>query len=91
MGKFDKKAGKKEPDAPKSQKVLKKRSSAELHGLNTDRSKERERNMKIFNLLERKEEIKASGGGSKINTKLNEDKIVKKAKRKEDSRKRKSS
>lgn len=48
--------------------------------------------MKIFNLLERKEEQKASGvpGGSKINSKLNEGKIEKRTKRKEDSRNRKS-
>mgnify|MGYP007086441624 FL=1 len=67
MGQFDKKAGKKgqEPDAPKSQKVLKKKSTAKLNNMGSDRDAERTRNLKIFNLLERKAEIKAGGGTGK--------------------------
>ena len=87
MGKFDKKANKKEPDAPKSQKVLKKRSSAHLQDLSQDRNKERDRNMKIFNMLEKKSEI-AQGG--KVNSKIDGDKILKKAKHKDDSRRKKT-
>jgi len=46
--------------------------------------------MKIFNLLERKAEYKETGAGGKVSTKLNEDKILKRVKKKEDSRNRKS-
>jgi hypothetical protein len=87
MGKFDKKASKKEPDAPKSQKVLKKRSSAHLADLSQDRSKERDRNMKIFNMLEKKSDI-AHGG--KVNAKIDGDKILKKASHKDASRRKKT-
>jgi hypothetical protein len=36
MGKFDKKVSKTEPDAPSSQKILKKKSNAELAKLATN-------------------------------------------------------
>jgi len=60
MGQFDRKVGKKgqEPDAPKSQKILKKKSSAKLTMIGDNREAERARNLKIFSLLERKAEIK---------------------------------
>lgn len=60
MGKFDKKVGKNEVDAPKSQKILKKKSSKHLHTLNENKSMEKDRNMKIFNMLEKKRELKSS-------------------------------
>ena len=63
MGKFDKKQ-KNEPEAAKSQKILKKKSSATLDKLNNNRGSERERNMKIFNTMEKKREI-AQGAGNK--------------------------
>ena len=91
MGKFDRKVNKKEPDAPGSQKIKKKKSSASLDHLNNDRGSEKDRNLKIFNLLERKAEIKAGGGTNKAavaNT--NENKIIKKAKKKEGQRRKSS-
>ena len=51
MGRFDKRAGKNEPDAPTSQKVQKKKSSKALGELTQNPNKEKERNMKIFNML----------------------------------------
>jgi len=93
MGQFDKKAGKKgqEPDAPKSQKVLKKKSTSKLNTLGSDRDGERARNLKIFSMLERKAEIKAGGGvGKAAVANTNEEKIIKKAKRSEGKRRRSS-
>jgi hypothetical protein len=54
MGKFDKKAGKNEPAAPKTQKVEKKKSNKGLAELTHNTKKENERNMKIFNMLQKK-------------------------------------
>lgn len=51
MGHFDRKASKNEPDAPKSQKVHKKRSNEGMFKLQQNRSLEKERNMKIFSLM----------------------------------------
>jgi len=51
MGKFDRKAGKNEPAAPKSQKVEKKKSNSGLAKFEHNRAGEKERNMKIFNTL----------------------------------------
>jgi hypothetical protein len=48
MGKFDKKVHKAEPDAPNSQKILKKKSNAELAALQADHKKEKSRSMKIL-------------------------------------------
>ena len=50
MGKFDRKR-KNEPDAPNSQKIKKKKSNSSLADLEKNRSSEKERNMKIFNML----------------------------------------
>mmetsp|Transcript_24823 Transcript_24823/g.17529 ORF Transcript_24823/g.17529 Transcript_24823/m.17529 type:complete len:91 (+) Transcript_24823:773-1045(+) len=80
MGKFDKKAGKNEVEAPKSQKILKKKSSKHLHTLNENKSMEKDRNMKIFNMLEKKRELKSA---SKSQSYLDTNKIVKKEKTKE--------
>ena len=93
MGQFDRKAGKKgqEPDAPKSQKVLKKKSSSKLDSLARNKDDEKARNMKIFNLLERKAEIKAGGGAGKgAVAATDEQKILKKTHRKEVYRRQKS-
>ena len=79
MGKFDKKR-KNEPDAPNSMKIKKKKSNSSLAALESNRSSEKERNMKIFNMLQKKDELsKFSGSGSKSNVHLSNDKIVKKA------------
>jgi len=51
MGKFDKKVSKKEPEAPKSQKIKKKQSNPELAKFQTDRTAEKTRNLKILNLM----------------------------------------
>mmetsp|Transcript_4850 Transcript_4850/g.6417 ORF Transcript_4850/g.6417 Transcript_4850/m.6417 type:complete len:108 (+) Transcript_4850:587-910(+) len=51
MGRFDRKAGKNEPDAPTSQKIVKKKSNRAIGELAQDAGKEKERNMKIFNML----------------------------------------
>jgi hypothetical protein len=48
MGKFDKKISKNEPDAPSSQKILKKKSNASLAGLEHNHKGEKDRNMKIL-------------------------------------------
>lgn len=57
MGRFDRKASKQEPDAPKSLKVQKKRSNEHMFKLSADRSLEKERNMKIFGMLQKKKEM----------------------------------
>ena len=51
MGKFDKKVNKYEPDAPKSLKAPKKKSNAKLHELQTNKSLEKDRNLKLLNLM----------------------------------------
>lgn len=51
MGRFDRKVGKNEPDAPNSQKLKKKKSTPQLDRLSRNTSEEKERNMKIFDLL----------------------------------------
>lgn len=51
MGKFDRKVNKTEPDAPKSQKAPKKRSNESLFKLSANRSLEKDRNMKVFDLI----------------------------------------
>ena len=91
MGRFDRKAGKNEPDAPTSQKIQKKKSNKGLAELTHNSSLERERNMKIFNMLQKKGEIAAAGiGKSKSNAHLNEEKIARKAQKKEDGARRKT-
>ena len=51
MGRFDRKAGKNEPDAPTSTKIKKKKSNKSDGELNHNSAKEKERNLKIFNML----------------------------------------
>jgi len=68
--------------------VLKKKSNTALQAMSADPSKERARNMKIFNTLEKKHDIAAGG---KVNSKVSEDKILKKAKHKDDGRRKKTS
>ena len=63
MGKFDRKAGKNEPDAPKSQKVEKKKSNKGLGEMEHNQKSELARNMKIFNMLQKKEDIGVAGSG----------------------------
>ena len=80
MGKFDKKAGKNEPNAPTSQKILKKKSNKGLNELTHDRKKESERNMKIFNMLQKKQDISVAGvGKARANAHIDDGKITRKA------------
>jgi hypothetical protein len=74
MGKFDKKVSKTEPDAPSSQKILKKKSNAELAKLATNPLEEKNRSMKILSWMQRAEEVKSV---SKANAHLDIDKMVK--------------
>lgn len=55
MGKFDKKL-KKEPDAPKTQRLVKKKSNKALGELESNRGNEKSRNLKIFDFMQRKAE-----------------------------------
>ena len=55
MGKFDRKM-RNEPDAPKTQKVVPKKSNKALGDLEVDRKGEKSRNLKIFNFLQKKQE-----------------------------------
>lgn len=90
MGKFDRKA-KNEPDAPNSQKIKKKKSNASLHALESSTKREKERNMKIFDMIQKKEDLgKYSGSGAKSNVHLSEAKLVKKARKGEETRRRKT-
>ena len=58
MGKFDKKVAKHEPDAPGSQKILKKKSNSALAALSANPKAEKDRSMKILGLMQRADEIK---------------------------------
>jgi hypothetical protein len=80
MGKFDRKISKNEPEAPNSQKILKKKSNAELSHLQHNPKEEKSRNMKILQWMSRAEEVKSV---SKANSHLDIDKMVKKQMRKE--------
>lgn len=51
MGKFDKKISKNEPEAPNSQKILKKKSNEALYKMERDPISEKNRNLKILNYL----------------------------------------
>jgi len=51
MGKFDKKAMKSEPDAPKSLIKKKKKGGKELAALEVNKGAEKERNLKLLGLL----------------------------------------
>lgn len=61
MGKFDRKASKSEPNAPNSQVIKKKKSNKKLYELESKRSVERDRNMKILTLMDKEKELKAQG------------------------------
>lgn len=80
MGKFDKKVNKYEPDAPKSLKAPKKKSNAKLHQLETNKSVEKDRNLKLLNLMQREKEQKAGG---KVESNMDNKKSVKKFHRKD--------
>lgn len=80
MGKFDKKVSKAEPDAPQSQKIIKKKSNAQLAKLQADPKGERERNLGILNWMQRADEVKSH---SKADAHFNVDKMVNKQLRKE--------
>lgn len=82
MGKFDKKVNKFEPDAPNSQKVHKKKSNQKLATLESNKSVEKERNMKILTMMQREKDYHA--GGEKSQNALNSDKMVKNNKVKEE-------
>ena len=85
MGKFDKKISKAEPDAPNSQKILKKKSNAALAELQANPTKEKERSMKILNWMQRAEESKYSNKAEshiKGNDKIVENKIKRQEKKK---------
>ena len=86
MGKFDKKR-KNEPDAPNSQKIQKKKSTSALGALQHDRKGEKDRNMKIFEVLQKKKEVDA---GSKTKAHISEVKMVKKTARKDQRLRRKN-
>ena len=83
MGKFDKKVNKHEPDAPKSLKVHKKKSNAKLATLESKPNVEKDRNMKILNMMQKEKDYKAAGG-DKVKAAMNPDKMIKKAKTNQD-------
>ena len=89
MGRFDKKR-KNEPDAPTSQKVVKKKSNKGLSELSNNLGKEKERNMKIFNMLQKKQDIGVAGIGKSLsNAHLDSDKLARKAMQKEEGMRKK--
>lgn len=85
MGKFDRKVSKHEPEAPNSQKILKKKSNSDLAKFQHDRKGEKERNMKILGLLQRAGEVKSN---SKADAHFNVDKMVNKKQRKDENARR---
>lgn len=87
MGRFDRKVNKSEPEAPNSQKTLKKKSNAELAALQVDHQKEKNRSLKILQWMQKSDEVKVNG--SKANAHLNVDKMVKNQIKKEEKRRRK--
>jgi len=95
MGKFDKKAGKNEPDAPGSQKVKKKKSNAALDRLGSHRGEEKSRNMNIFDKILKGQDLanmagKSNSGSKSLgNANIADDKLARKAKKKDDSKRHK--
>ena len=77
MGRFDKKVSKAEPEAPNSQKILKKKSNSQLAKLERDPKSERERNMKILSWMQKADEVK-NPRTSKADAHFNVDKMVNK-------------
>jgi hypothetical protein len=71
MGKFDRKLSK-EPDAPTSQKVEKKKSNKGLFELERDRSQEKQRNMKVLDFMQKKRDLEEGG---KVNANLSGQKV----------------
>lgn len=61
MGKFDKKATKAEPAAPTSMVIKKKKSNKQLHTLETDRSAEKNRAMKILGQMQKEKDYAKAG------------------------------
>lgn len=93
MGKFDRRL-KNEPDAPDSQKLKKKKSNQHLDSLGRNSADEKARNMKIFDTLQRKSEIDATQGKlqaskSKANAYIDDEKVARKAKKKDDIKRKK--
>lgn len=88
MGKFDRKR-KNEPDAPSSQKIKKKKSNSSLAALESNKASEKERNMKIFDMLQKKSDLsKIQTGASRSNAHLNSDRLSKRAKLGDEQRRR---
>lgn len=87
MGKFDRKISKKEPEAPNSQKILKKKSNSQLAKLEHDRKGEKDRNMKILSWMQRADEVKHH---SKAEAHMDVDKLVNRKIRKEEKRRKKA-
>ena len=88
MGKFDKKVNKSEPDAPKSNKILKKKSNSQLDQMSRDPKQERDRNLKLLNWMARAEEVaqgshSGKGGKSKADAHLDTNKLVNRSIKKE--------
>lgn len=77
MGKFDKKVNKHEPDAPNSLKKFKKKSNAKLHTLESKPNVEKDRNMKILQMMQREKDYKA---GDKVKAAMDTNKMIKKDK-----------
>lgn len=86
MGKFDRKLSK-EPEAPASQKVEKKKSNKGLFELERDRGQEKQRNMKVLDFMQRKRDqeeggkVNANLSGQKVKTALSRAKKHKTGKR----------
>ena len=92
MGKFDRKVNKKEPDAPTSQTILKKKSNSQLATLQSNPQAEKDRNMKILTWMQKAEEVNAMNAGgkkTKADAHIDADKMVKKHIRKEEKKRRK--
>ena len=76
MGKFDRKVNKREPDAPTSQTIVKKKSNAELGKYMVNPKLEKDRSLKILNWMQRADESK-SGKSTKADAHFDADKMVK--------------
>ena len=87
MGKFDKKVSKKEPDAPNSQKILKKKSNAQLAKLEHHHKDERDRNLKILSNMQKADDIKTH---SKAESHVDVNKIMHRQLRKEEKKRKKT-
>jgi hypothetical protein len=60
MGQFDRQL-KSEPTAPNSQRIAKKKSNKGLFELERDRAQEKNRNMKVLDVMQRKRELELGG------------------------------